>query len=330
MSAQAPTDVVMVRPIGFVPNPMTAVDNAFQSVDTTRSAVELSYAAYREVTLLVDTLRAHGVSVQLFDDIGYDLPDSVFPNNWFSSHDDGRIALYPMFSPNRRGERRPDVIAALQERYAVTEVMDYSGLEGEDVFLEGTGAMVLDHEHRIAYIARSHRAHDRAVAVVCRDLGYLPVVFTTTDRSGTPIYHTNVMMSVATTFVLIGLDTIADPAERDAVAERIAVTGRRIVDLTHEQVEAFAGNAIELTGSSGRILVLSARAFESLRADQLDVIGRDCTIVPVAVPTIELAGGSVRCMIAGIHTAARPAAVSTDSLGEDFSTDGEPLAVAVH
>jgi hypothetical protein len=129
---------------------------------------------------------------------------------------------------------------------------------------------------------------------------------------------------------MIGLDTIADPAERSAVAERIAATGRRVVDLTHEQVEAFAGNAIELTGSSGRILVLSARAFASLRDDQLYAIGRDCTIVPVAVPTIELAGGSVRCMIAGIHTAARAAASSVDSLGEDFSTDGEPLAVALH
>jgi hypothetical protein len=324
---QAPTDVVMIRPLGFRPNPMTAADNRFQSVDPSRDPLELSYAAYREVTLLADTLRGHGVNVQLFDDVGHDLPDSVFPNNWFSSHADGRLALYPMFSPNRRGERRPDIIEALQERYRVTEVVDYSGLEGEDVFLEGTGAMVLDHVHRTAFVARSHRAHDRAVEVVCRDLGYTPLVFTTTDRTGTAIYHTNVMMSVGTSFAMVGLETIVDADERRAVADRITGSGRALVDLTHAQVEAFAGNAIELQGTAGRLLVLSARAHASLRADQLAVVARSCTVVPVAVPTIELAGGSVRCMIAGVHTEQRPtaAAAAATAHGEDFDTDGEPV-----
>lgn len=301
MSRQAPSDVVMVRPVGFRPNPLTADDNTFQSIDPSRSASDLSYAAYREVTRLAETLRSFGVEVRLFDDVGHDLPDSVFPNNWFSTHEDGRIALYPMFSPNRRGERRPDIISALGAAYGVSEVVDYSGLETEDVFLEGTGAMVLDHDHRMAYIARSRRAHDRAVEVVCRDLGYQPIVFTTTDRRGVPIYHTNVMMTVATTFAMVGLDTITDAAERAVLVDRLTASGRAIIDLTHEQIDSFAGNAIELQGRSGRILVLSSRAFESLRPDQVAAMSTDCEIVPIPVPTIELAGGSVRCMIAGIH-----------------------------
>lgn len=296
----------MIRPIGFRPNPLTAVDNSFQSVDHSRNALELSYAAYREVTVLADTLRSHGVNVRLFDDASNELPDSVFPNNWFSTHEDGRIALYPMLSPNRRGERRPDVIEALRDHYAVSGVIDYSDLEGENVFLEGTGAMVLDHVQRIAYIARSQRAHDRAVKLVCRDLGYTPVVFTTKDRRGFPIYHTNVMMSLATDFAMVGVETIENVAERHAVVDLITDSGRTIVDLTHDQIDAFAGNAIELTGASGRLLVVSTRAYESLRPDQVAAISETARLVPVAVPTIELAGGSVRCMIAGIHTDPKP------------------------
>lgn len=308
MSGQAPSDVVMVRPVGFHPNPVTAGDNAFQSTDTSRSALDLSYAAYREVTRLAEILRSFGVEVRLFDDVGHDLPDSVFPNNWFSTHQDGRIALYPMFSPNRRGERRPDIISALQDAYRVTEVVDYSELESQDVFLEGTGAMVLDHDHRTAFIARSRRAHDRAVALVCRDLGYEPIVFTTTDGRGVPIYHTNVMMTIGTHCAMVGLETVPDMVEREVLLDRLSASGRAVVSLTHDQIDAFAGNAIELQGTSGRILVLSSRAYASLRPDQVEVIGADCQIVPVPVPTIELAGGSVRCMIAGIHLPPRTVA----------------------
>lgn len=298
----------MVRPIGFRPNPHTAHDNAFQTQDLARGPHELAFAAYREVTALAETLRAHGVTVRLFDDSGYDLPDSVFPNNWFSTHPDGRIALYPMFSPNRRGERRPDIIDSLREQYRATDVIDYSGMEEDDIFLEGTGAMVLDHIEHTAYIARSNRAHDLAARHVCQELGYLPVMFTTNDSRGMPIYHTNVMMSVATDFALIGLDTIPIAAERADVERRLRASGRTVIDLTHEQIDNFAGNAIELQGTDERFLVLSQRAYDSLRSDQRIAVEHHAKLLPVAVPTIELAGGSVRCMIAGIHMDRTPGA----------------------
>lgn len=298
---QAPTDVVLVRPIGFRPNTFTAADNAFQSQDLSRQPHEIALAAYAEVTNLDEVLRAHGVTVRVFDDIGDDCPDSVFPNNWFSTHSDGRMVLYPMFSPNRRAERRPDIVDALRREYRICDVLDFSGMEAEGTFLEGTGAMVLDHLQRVAYIARSNRADEDAARRVCGELGYEPVVFSTADVRGIPIYHTNVMMCMATDFAMVGLETIPDADERAAVQRRIRSSGRTIIDLTHEQIDDFAGNAIELQGGQRRLLVLSQRAYDSLQASQREQIERSAMLLPVAVPTIELSGGSVRCMISGIH-----------------------------
>lgn len=310
LGTQAPTDVVMVRPHAFRPNPHTVADNAFQSRAPLASPDAVARAAFDEVTAVVERLEGVGVHVHLFDDLGDQLPDSVFPNNWFSTHADGRVALYPMYSPNRRGERRTDVVDALRQRFRVTAIHDYSVLEDEELYLEGTGAMVLDHLTRTAYIARSFRAHDRAVSQVCRDLGYTPIVFTTTDRRGTPIYHTNVMMSVGTSLALVGLETIPDASERAAVEARLERSGHQVVPLTHDQIDSFAGNAIEVQGASARHLVLSQRAFDSLTAQQRSTIEQHAELLPVAVPTIELAGGSVRCMVAGIHLPPRAAAVA--------------------
>jgi len=325
--SQAPSDIVMVRPARFRPNPQTALDNAFQSNDATRDTDELAQMAHREVTALADELRANGVTVHLFDDTSHDLPDSVFPNNWFSTHPDGRVALYPMFSPNRRGERRTDVVDLLGRLYRVTSVADYSGMEAEQLFLEGTGAMVLDHIDGTAFIAKSNRAHDRAVSHVCDDLGYEPMVFTTKDRRGVPIYHTNVMMSVATTFALVGLDTITDAGEREEVVRRLSRSGRAVIELTHEQIDNFAGNTIELEGSNGRILVLSQRAHDSLSEDQRTMIGAHCTLLPVAVPTIELAGGSVRCMIAGVHLERREPSRDVAAVSVERPNDALEFAI---
>lgn len=301
VETQAPSAVVMVRPHAFAPNPLTIADNAFQSGDPAAAPLTIAQRAFDEVTAVAGRLEEIGVQVELFDDLGDQLPDSVFPNNWFSTHGDGRIALYPMYVPNRRGERRADVLASLRAKFKVSAIYDYSVLEDEQVYLEGTGAMVLDHVNRVAYIARSFRAHDQAVSQVCRDLGYTPIVFTTTDRRGTPIYHTNVMMSVGTNFALVGLDTIADPTERGTVERSLEDSGHEIVPLTHDQIDNFAGNAIEVQGSTHRHLILSSRALESLTPGQRTIIATHAELVPVAVPTIELAGGSVRCMIAGIH-----------------------------
>ncbi|ROS51386.1 citrulline utilization hydrolase CtlX [Frigoribacterium sp. PhB24] len=302
-TTQSPAAVVMVRPHHFTPNPLTAADNAFQTdpaeVDATRT--ELAARAFDEVTRAADALRAAGVTVHLVDDERTDRPDGVFPNNWFSTHADGRVVLYPMHSPNRRGERRADVVDLLRERYLVTEVLDRSPLERRGIVAEGTGALVLDHVERVAYVALSHRADEAAVALVCDDLGYEPLTFTATDATGVPIYHTNVMMSVASRFALVGLESIASPGERRRVVERLSTSGREVVALTRAQLGEFAGNALELQGAHGPVLAVSARGWAALTPSQRRTISRHARPLPLEVPTIELAGGSVRCMLAGVH-----------------------------
>ncbi len=305
---QAPSAVVMVRPHHFAPNPDTAADNSFQALDDRRSGLEIAADAEREVTTAAETLRAVGVDVYLFDDDETTRPDSVFPNNWFSTHSGGHVAMYPMYSPSRRTERRVDIIDALKEKFRVQDVIDYSGLEHDNVFLEGTGAMVLDHVTRVAYAARSNRANPIALERFCTNFGYEPMAFDATNEAGVPVYHTNVMMTIATDFVMVGLDMIADAQRRREVIERLTSPGRAVVGLSYEQIDNFAGNAIELRGRNGRVLALSQRAYDSLRDEQRYVISRSCTLLPLDVPTIELAGGSVRCMIAGIHLDRRPVA----------------------
>lgn len=297
-SAQAPGAVVLIRPHHFRPNPQTAADNAFQTtVDH-----DVSRAAYDVCTRVAERLTEAGVRVHLFEDETALHPDSVFPNNWFSTHAGGRVAVYPMYAPNRRGERRADLIEMLKSEYRVQEVIDYSGLEPDDLFLEGTGAMVLDHIFRIAYAARSRRCDPVLVERFCTVFGYEPVVFDAVDPSGVPIYHTNVMMCIGTDIALIGLDAIVGSSRRAEIARRISETGRTLVPLTAPQVAAFAGNALEVRGHGGdRILVISETGYRSLTAEQVAVLSRSCRILPVDVSPIELAGGSVRCMIAGIH-----------------------------
>jgi hypothetical protein len=301
MSVQAPSSVVMIRPKHFIPNPETAADNAFQEQSVVTDAAAVAASAYDEVTDVAEALKIAGVTVHLFDDDTTTSPDSVFPNNWFSTHSGGHIAIYPMFSPSRRHERRTDVVELLKQEYRVQDVIDYSGLEFDDVFLEGTGAMVLDHVTRVAYAARSHRADPIALERFCTNFGYEPIAFDAVDGNGVPIYHTNVLMCIATDFALVALNLIPDAKRRDQVRERLAAPGRDIIELTEAQVRDFAGNAIELQGSESRVLALSRRALASLTREQVGTIGQYCTVLPLEVGTIERAGGSVRCMIAGIH-----------------------------
>lgn len=305
MSVQAPSSVILIRPHRFIPNPETAADNAFQVTGEHLHVDMLAAAANEEVTRLAQALEVAGVMVHLFEDQDHTRPDSVFPNNWLSTHSGGHVAVFPMYVPNRRRERRSDIVEFLKSRYRVQDVIDYSGLEPDGVFLEGTGAMVLDHQDRVAYVARSNRADPVALERFCTNFGYEPMLFDATDPDGTAIYHTNVMMCVATDFAMVGLELIRSEVRRQQVVERLASSGRAVVDLTPHQIKEFAGNAIELQGRDGRVLVLSGRAYRSLTGDQKDVIQRSCTILPVDVPTIELAGGSVRCMIAGIHLSRR-------------------------
>jgi hypothetical protein len=304
-AVQAPASVVMVRPHNFTPNPETEADNVFQSGDGLRTAGEIAEDAFDQVTRMANRLRRAGVVVHLFEDEGTKTPDSVFPNNWFSTHSGGHVAIFPMFNASRRRERRPDVIEMLKRRYRVQDVIDYSGLEEDDVFLEGTGAMVLDHIGRIAYAARSNRTNEVALERFCTHFNFEPMLFEAADPQGRLIYHTNVVMCVGTDVALVGLDTIHNAVRRAQIRDRLEETGRTVIALDYGQIQDFAGNALELQGRDGRFLTMSTRAAASLRAEQRAAIERLLPILALDVPTIELAGGSVRCMLAGIHLSRR-------------------------
>ena len=305
-AVQAPTAVVMIRPHNFLPNPETAADNAFQQSPDSLPGNDFAAAAYAEVTAAAQALTGAGIRVHLFEDKGeHDTPDSVFPNNWFSTHAGGHIAIYPMYSPSRRRERRYDIIEMLKAEYRVQDVIDYSGLAQDNLFLEGTGAMVFDHFARIAYTARSHRADPVLLERFSTHFNFEPMLFDTTDATGKPIYHTNVLMCIATEFALLAIDTLTDKQRAHEICDRLQESGREVIPISAAQVSDFAGNAIELSGSAGRILALSQRAFNTLDHGQKTRIERSAQLLPLAVPTIELAGGSVRCMLAGIHLSPR-------------------------
>jgi len=292
----------MIRPSRFYPNPETAADNAFQSRGDF-SVDALSVAARNEFDSAVQTLRDAGVKVHVFEDtVEPEKPDAVFPNNWISTSHDGRVALFPMYSELRRRERRHDIIEGLRKSYKITEVIDYSGFEKQGRCLEGTGSLVLDHLKNVGYVSLSNRSNLKVIRRFADDFCYEAVTFTSTDSVGRPIYHTNVMMCFGTDFALVGLDLIPNEAERRKVRELLGASGRQIIELTPGQVANFAGNAIELRdGSDQKLLVLSTRALSILQPDQLTILTSFVRLVPVTIPTIELGGGSARCMIATIH-----------------------------
>ncbi len=296
-----------------MPNPATAADNAFQRDVPPGRSETLSTTALAEMDALAAALRGVGIRVHVFDDDDHTRPDSVFPNNWLSTHAGGTVAVYPMYASNRRHERRADVLELLKSSYRVQTIVDYSGLEPDGIFLEGTGAMVLDHVSRVAYTARSHRADVAVLERFCTDFTYEPMAFEAVDEGGVAVYHTNVIACVGTHVAMIALEMIPDEVRREQVRERLAVTGRTIVELTEEQIREFAGNAVELCGRTPEgkrryLMTMSARAKRSLRPEQVAAIEESCEILAVDIPTIELAGGSVRCMIAGVHLDRRPAA----------------------
>lgn len=299
---QAPNSLIMIRPWKFCSNPETASDNAFQKTSS-ESIENISFKAKEEFNNAVQILQLNGINVHVFDDFGEkDTPDSVFPNNWFSTHPGGHIAIYPMYSLSRRRERRTDVIEMLKSEYRVQDVIDFSGLENDELYLEGTGAMVLDHINRIAYTAKSNRSNEIILERFCSIFQYEPIAFDTKDENGNSIYHTNVMMGLGTNYVLICLTMIVEDKRRNEIVNRLKESGREIVELSFEQINNFAGNNLELTNNKGEsILAISKRAYDSLDTKQIEIIQKYSKILPLEIPTIELAGGSVRCMMAGIH-----------------------------
>ena len=340
MSAQAPSAVILIRAERFLPNPATAADNAFQRDAPEGETDEAIQArALAEMDAVAASLRAAGVTVHVFEDEDHTRPDSVFPNNWLSTHAGGYVGVYPMYASNRRHERRADVLEMLKSQYRVQTIIDYSGLEPDGIFLEGTGAMVLDHISRVAYMAVSHRADIQVLERFCTDFNYEPMAFEALDTEGVPVYHTNVIACIGTEVAMVALGMIPDDRRRSEVRERLAVTGRTIIELTQEQIREFAGNAVELRGRTSegprrRVMVMSGRARRSLRPDQVASIEESCEIVAVDIPTIELAGGSVRCMIAGVHLDPRPATepeptAAVEAIDENpLTADGRDVVLA--
>jgi hypothetical protein len=301
---QAARTVLMVRPASFCSNPETMASNAFQH-GSARPAAEILAAARREFEGALAELLRHGVEVGVLDEEpGAGTPDALFPNNWFSTHEDGQLVLYPMAVPNRRRERRPEALAALAQRHgrAITRTSDLSSLEAIEAYVEGTGSLVLDRVHRIAYAARSSRTTSAGVAAACAALGYEPLLFSAHDAQGRAIYHTNVLMALGPRLALMGEALIPAALERLRVAEALERSGHERVLLRPDQIAAFAGNALFLESASAEpLLVISAAAWQSLSPAQRARLERQATPVLCDVATIEqCGGGGIRCMLAEI------------------------------
>ena len=305
MKKQITDTVLMIRPVRFRTNEETIVNNYFQKgINITQE--EINRKAQQEFDTLVQKLREVGVHVIQVEDIyEQDTPDSIFPNNWISFHNNGDVAIYPMFAENRRRERREDILDIVEEAgFEIENVFDYTEAENEGIFLEGTGAMVLDRIHRKAYCALSPRASEELFIEFCEDFEYTPVIFRAfqkTDGELKPIYHTNVMMALGTTFAIVCLDTIEDKKERKNVLNHLKEDKKEIITISREQVDYYAGNMLEVKGKEHSYLVMSQTAYQSLTPQQIEAIERHTQILYSDLSTIEICGGgSARCMLAEV------------------------------
>ncbi len=304
--AQITNTVLMIRPIRFRMNEQTAVNNYFQE-DLEISNALINKKAQEEFDNFVEILKDAGVNVIVVrDEEASDTPDSIFPNNWISFHADGTVVKYPMFAPNRRKERREDILDLLEEQgFLIEQVVDYTAAEEEGFYLEGTGSILLDRVQNKAYCALSERADEGVFIEFCEDFEYTPVLFTANQWvSGKrlPVYHTNVLMCLAEDFAVICLDTIDNKKERRNVTDHLRESGKMIIPISEEQMHQFAGNMLQLAGAGDeRLMVMSTAAYNSLTPEQLLQIGRNNRIVHSSLETIETCGGgSARCMLAEV------------------------------
>lgn len=301
---QSTDTILMVEPVAFGYNAQTAENNFFQ---VNSENAQTQSKALREFSDFAEKLSARGINVLIVKDtLEPHTPDSIFPNNWVSFGQDGRVVLYPMFAPNRRDERRMDIIDFIEKQgFEVKEIVDLSSAENYGKFLEGTGSMIFDHENKLAYGAISPRLDEILFREFCDKMGFVPVVFhsfQTANHQRLPIYHTNVMMSVADDFVMICLDSIDDETERKNVVEIIKKSGKEIIELSEEQIQNFAGNMLQLRNKNGeKFLVMSQTAYDVLTEDQKQRIEQYCEMIYADLHTIQTnGGGSARCMLAEI------------------------------
>jgi len=296
---QTTSHLLMIRPVNFSFNAETAVNNAFQS-NHDQNAQEV---ALLEFNNFVELLQKKGIDVTVVDDTNDPYtPDSIFPNNWISFHADASIVLYPMYAENRRRERKPHVVEQLKKHFEITKQIDLTGSESEDLFLEGTGSMVLDRENKIAYACLSQRTDINVLQDFCNQMNYTPKSFIAVDGNGVPIYHTNVMMCVADRFVVICLESIADSGERKDVLDTIIKSKKEVIEISLDQMDNFAGNMLQVQNKMGdKFLVMSSQAFQSLKPDQIIKIEKYNSILHSSLDTIERnGGGSARCMMAEV------------------------------
>jgi hypothetical protein len=301
---QSARTVLMVRPASFYANPETLGTNAFQNVIAASADATLA-AAQAEFDGAVESLIAAGVQVVVAAaDATAATPDALFPGNWFSTHEDGRVLLYPMAAQNRRRERRPELLVQLADRHGwrITGTTDLSALETRGLFVEGTGSLVLDRVARLAYAALSPRTHAEAVTRVCSELGFEPVCFAARDPAGREVYHTNVIMAAGPSLVVLASEWVAPGADLRRVFDALERTRKTLLDISGEQVGEFAGNLLFLDGgASGPVVALSRRAWASLTRAQRLLLEQHAHPVPCAVDTIEhVGGGGIRCMLAEI------------------------------
>jgi len=307
MNKQITNSILMIRPVQFRMNEQTAVNNYYQKTIEHLSSDAVNALAVEEFDTFVQKLRAAGIQVIVVNDTKeFDTPDSIFPNNWISFHQNGTIALYPMFAENRRFERKESVVEAVEQKgFSIKHVVDYSEAEQENLFLEGTGSIILDREYQKAYCALSPRADEQLFIEFCEDFDFFPVIFSayqTVNQKREKIYHTNVMMCIGSTFAVICLDSIDDKKERKNVIYHLKKDNKDIIEITEDQVNQFAGNMLQLLGKNNTpFLIMSQSAFDSLRADQLSKLEKHTKIISSSLQTIEACGGgSARCMMAEI------------------------------
>jgi len=299
---QTTQHLLMIRPSRFECNMQTTASNAFQKQSSDPVAAQA--AALREFDAYVEQLRAVGVDVMVEQDmVEPHTPDSIFPNNWVSFHQDGSVVLYPMEAPNRRLERNETILKRIKEKFDIKKIHDLSSFELEAKYLEGTGSLVLDREHRIAYVCRSSRSNPAVMNEFSALLDYTAFWFKAQDAHGRDIYHTNVMMSVGRVLAVVCLDAIRDENERNGLTQLLETTGKAILDISFSQMLSFAGNVLELLNAQGEpILAMSQRAWHSLNTDQKSLLTQYVKPVIAQLDTIEtLGGGGARCMIAEIH-----------------------------
>jgi hypothetical protein len=304
MSKQYTSNLLMVRPASFQFNVETAVSNAFQKSLDGLTVEEIKQKAIKEFDAYVEKLRTNKIHVTVIQDtLEPAKPDAIFPNNWISMHENGSVFLFPMNTENRRLEVRPEIIDTLKASFIIHDIQDLRTSIQENKFLEGTGSIIFDHLNKMAYACLSPRTDKDIFLQYCKMIGYEPIYFTSADAQDNLVYHTNVMLTIGDTFVVICLESIKDKTEQKFVQTKLEQTGHEIINITFAQMNAFAGNMLQVQNTEGKtFLVMSETAFHSLTAEQIAQIENHTSILAVSIPTIEtIGGGSARCMLAEIY-----------------------------